>query len=78
MIRACKKSRYVTAQNFEIETIFFRRFYFRFARFYAVFQFRCVARATFDRNLNHSADAFLSYGVCSLLAREAKNPFEPP
>ena len=21
---------------------------------------------------------FLSYGVCSLLAREAKNPFEPP
>ena len=43
MVRVCKKSRQVTAQNFEI---FFRRLHFR-----------CVARATFDRNLTHSADA---------------------
>ena len=40
------------------------------------FHFRCVARATFDRNLIHSADVFLSYGVCRLLARTAKSPFE--
>ena len=46
--------------------------------FTTYFHFRCVARATFDRNLIHSADAFLSYGVCRLPARAAKNPFEPP
>ena len=51
MIRACKKSRYVTAQNFEIETIFFRRFYFRFARFYAVFSLPvcCTACVGYSR-----------------------------
>ena len=43
------------------------------------FHFRCVARATFDRNLIHSADGgFHSYGMGRLLARAAKNPFEPP
>ena len=46
------------------------------------FHFRCAARATFDRNLIHSADAcFLVMacaGVCILLARAAKNTFEPP
>ena len=42
------------------------------------FHFRCVARATLDRNLIHSADACLSYGLCRLLARAAKNSFEPP
>ena len=67
MIRARKKSRYVTAQNFKIETIFFCRFYFR------------VARATSDRNLIHSADAcFLVMACVRLLARAAKNSFEPP
>ena len=60
MIRACKKFR--DRDNF-----------FSVSRDFApYFHFRCVARATFDRNLIHSADA------CRLLARAAENPFEPP
>ena len=55
MIRACK--------NFEIEKIFFRRFYFRFA-LTPYFHFRCVARASFDRNLIHSADACFLVMAC--------------
>ena len=42
MVRACKKSRLVTEQNFELETNVFRRFYFRFAQFQATFNFRCA------------------------------------
>ena len=42
MVRACKKSRLVTKQNFEQETNAFRRYFFRFARFYATFNFRCA------------------------------------
>ena len=37
-----KKIRYVTEQNFELETNVFRRFYFRFAQFQATFNFRCA------------------------------------
>ena len=45
-----------------------------------IFHFRCVAHATFDSNLVHSADVcfLISYGMCRLLARTTKNPFEPP
>ena len=56
-------------QNFEKETIFFRRFYFRFARFTPYFHFRCVARATFDRNLNHSANACFLVMACVAYSR---------
>ena len=38
MVRACKKSRMVTELNFELKASVFRRFYFRFARFYAAFK----------------------------------------
>ena len=40
MVRACKKSRLVTELNFELKANVSCRFYFRFARFYAVFNFR--------------------------------------
>ena len=53
------------SQNFEIETIFFRRFYFPFMQFNTpYFHFRCVGRATFDRNLIHSADACFLVMAC--------------
>ena len=41
------------------------------------FHFRCVARATFDRNLIYSADACFLVMAC-VVARAAKNRFEPP
>ena len=42
------------------------------------FHFRCVARATSDRNLIHSADAcFLIVMACVGYSRAAKNPFVP-
>ena len=64
MIRACKKSRSVTVQNFEIETIFSAGFISVSWDFTPYFHFRCVARATFDRNLIHSADACFLVMVC--------------
>ena len=65
MIRACKKSRWVTAQNFETETIFFSAS----RDFTPYFHFRCVARATFDSNLIHSADVcFLVMANTALLS----------
>ena len=67
-------------QNFEIETIFSRRFYFCFVRFYTVFSLpvRCVARATFDRNLIHSADACFLVMACVGYSRaQLKTLFEP-
>ena len=40
MVRACKKSRWVTTElNLELTANVFRRLYFRFARFYAAFNF---------------------------------------
>ena len=62
-VRACKKSSLVTEQNFELETNILRRFYFRFAWFYARFNFRC---ANFD---SFSWRVCLSYGVCRFRAR---------
>ena len=70
MIRACEKikidhrAKFLDKDNFSIAQV-----YFRFARFYEVFSFRCVARATFDRNLIHSADACFLVMVCVLHAR---------
>ena len=79
LLKIVGKTESVTAQNFEIETIFFRRFYFRFALFTPYFHFRCVSRATFDRNLIHSADArFLVMACAGYLRAQLKNPFEPP
>ena len=40
--------------------------------------FRCVARAIFDRNLIHSADAYFLVMACVGYSQAAKNPFEPP
>ena len=40
MVRACKKSREVTELNFELKANVSRIFYFRFAQFYAAFNFR--------------------------------------
>ena len=63
MIRACKKSRWVT--KFWDRDNFFRRFYFSFMRFNTpYFYSRCVGRATFDRNLIHSADACFWVMTC--------------
>ena len=44
------------------------------------FHFRCVARATFHRNLIHSADACFVVMTCVGYARvlAAKKPFESP
>ena len=64
MIRACKKSRYVTAQNFEMETIFSTGFISVLRDFTPYFHFRCVARATFDRSLIHSAVACFLVMAC--------------
>ena len=76
MIRACKKLRYVTAQNFEIETIFFRRFISVSRDFTPYFHFRCVAHAAFDRNLIHSADACFLVMACVGYSRaQLKPPF---
>ena len=70
MIRACEKIKIDHRAKFLDKTIFqLRRFNFRFARFYEVFLFRCVARATFDRNLIHSADACFLVMVFVLHAR---------
>ena len=44
-------------QNFEIKTIFSAGFISGSRDFTPYFNFRCAARATFDRNLIHSADA---------------------
>ena len=63
-MRACKKSRQVTAQNFEIETIFSAGFISVSRDFTPYFHFRCVARTTFDRNLIHSADACFLVMTC--------------
>ena len=41
------------------------------------FHFRCFARATFDRNLIHSADAYFLVMACVGYSCAAKNPFEP-
>ena len=43
-----------------------------------IFHFQCVARATFDRNLFHSADASFLVMACVGYLGAAKNPFEPP
>ena len=62
-----------------METIFPAGFISVSRDFTPYFHFRCVARATFDRNLIHSADAYFLVMACvGLLARAAKNPFEPP
>ena len=43
------------------------------------FHFLCVARATFDRNLIHSADACFLVMACVGYSRvQLKTPFEPP
>ena len=57
---------------------FFRRFYSRSRDFTLYFHFRCVACATFDRNLIHSDDACFLIMVCLGYVRAAKNSFEPP
>ena len=45
-------------------------FYFRFERFYAVFDFRYFARSTFTRNFNsHSWRVYSRRVVCSLHVR---------
>ena len=52
-------------ENFEIETIFSAGFISVLRNFMPYFYFWCVAHATFDRNLIHSADAcFLIIMVC--------------
>ena len=38
------------------------------------FHFRCVARATFDRNLIHSAHAYFLVMACVGYSQVAKNP----
>ena len=47
MLHACKRSGWVTEQNFEIKTNISCKSYFRFSRFDAAFNFRCFARATY-------------------------------
>ena len=49
---------------------FFPQVLFPFrAIFTPYFHFRCVARATFDRNLNHSADACFLVMACVAYSR---------
>ena len=67
----CHREWYVHAKNqdrsprnFEIETIFFPGFISVSRDFTPYFHFRCVARATFDRNLIHSADACFLVMAC--------------
>ena len=43
-----------------------------------IFHFQCVARATFDRNLIHSADASFLVMACVGYSSAAKNSFKPP
>ena len=64
MMRGCKKSRYVTKQNFEIKTIFSAGFISGSRDFTPYFHFRCVARATFDRNLIQSAEPSFLVMAC--------------
>ena len=47
VLHACKKSGWVTEQNFEIKTNVSCKFYFRFSRFYAQIDFRYFALAAF-------------------------------
>ena len=47
VLHAWKKSGWVTEQNFEINANVSCKFYFRFSRFYAAFNFRYFARATY-------------------------------
>ena len=61
MIRACKKSRYVTAQNFRVKTIFSAGF-ISVRAIYAVFSLPVCC--TFDRNLIHSVDACFLVMAC--------------
>ena len=52
---------------------FFPQVSFPFLRdFTPYFHFRCVVRATFDRNLIHSADA--CYGVCNTAVKYLRMP----
>jgi len=70
MLYACKKSGWVTEQNFEIKTNVLCTFYFRFKRFYAVFHFRYFAQATFTRNFDsHSWRVHFRHVVSRLSAR---------
>ena len=57
---ACKQKIKIDHHNFELGTNVLCRFYFRFARFHATFNFCC---ADFDL-------LSLSYGVCRLRDRE--------
>ena len=54
---------------FEIETFFSAGFFSISCYFTPYFHFWCVARATFDRNLIHSADACFLVKVCVGYAR---------
>ena len=51
-------------QKFEIETIFFGVFFSVSRDFTPYFHFRCVARATSDKKLIHSADACFLVMTC--------------
>ena len=52
-------------QNFEIKAFFFSKVFISVSRdFTPYFHFRCVARATFGRNLIHSADACFLVMAC--------------
>ena len=67
---ARKKLGWVTEQDFEIKTNVLCMFYFRFERFYAVFDFRYFARSTFTRNFDsHSWRVHSRRVVCSLRVR---------
>ena len=56
MVRACKKSRYVTELNFELKANVFCRFYFRFTRFYAAFNFRWAYFDSFSWRVHLGVD----------------------
>ena len=56
-------------QNFEIKTIFSAGFISVSRDFTPYFHFRCVARAIFDRNLIHSADAGFLVMACVAYSR---------
>ena len=47
MLYACKKSGWVTEQNFEIKTNVLCTFYFRLERFYAVFSLPVLCTCDF-------------------------------
>ena len=65
-------------QNFEIKTIFSAGFILVSRDVTPYLHLRCVACATFDRSLIHSADACFLVMACVGYSRAAKNPFEPP